>query len=114
MTKSPIKSPAKAAAKSVAANAPDPKSVLEEVLGHLKTASESAGDHARDALEEATKLVTESVGKFADTANAETGKLAKKAGKEVKAHPVATAAIGAMAAGLIGLIVAKQLHDKSK
>lgn len=92
------------------------KTALEEVLAHLKTASESVGDKAHDALEAAAHAVTRAASALAEDARDTTKELAKKAGGEIKAHPVTTAAVAtaltAAAVAVAGLLVARHVGDR--
>lgn len=93
----------------------DPKALLEDVLDHLKTASEAAGDKAHEALEEAMHAITRGATALGEEASDRTKKLAKKARKEIKAHPATAAltasAVAAAALAVAGLMVARRLHD---
>lgn len=94
----------------------DPKTVLEEVLGHLKAASETAGDKAHDALEEAARVIGRAASTLSDEASAKTKELAGKARSEIKAHPTAAtltaSAVAAAALAVAGLMVAKRLNER--
>ena len=94
----------------------DSKVALEEVLAHLKTASESVGDKAHDALEAASHAVTRAANALAEDARDKTKELAKKAGSEIKTHPLAATAVAtaitAAAVGVAGLLVARHVDAR--
>ena len=79
---------------------------LEDILHELKKAGERLGDEADDALSAAAARLSEAAHGLAVEARAQSQVLAKNAVTEVKAHPVATAAMAAAAAALIGLAIA--------
>ena len=91
-------------AKETAA-AQDPKTILQEVLDKLRESSDAAGDRAEEALQEAAQTIA----KAAKALEKESTRLAKKAGKGIKEHPVAATAIAAAAVGLVGLMVAQKV-----
>jgi ElaB/YqjD/DUF883 family membrane-anchored ribosome-binding protein len=82
---------------------------LHDTLDHLRTAAASAGDDAEEAVQKATSSVVHAAQELLDHSKARAGRLAKDAAREVREHPIATAAaVTAAAAAVIGIIASQQ------
>lgn len=86
----------------------DVDDALEDVLHELKKAGVRLGDDAEDALSRAAARLTEAAHALATEARARSKTLADGTVREVKAHPLAAAAVAATAAALIGLAIARR------
>lgn len=82
--------------------------VLDDVVHSLKKLAKHLGRDASDELAQTTAGLADAAVKLADEAKVQGKALAKAAGREVKEHPAATAAIAAAAVALVGLAVARR------
>lgn len=85
---------------------------LDEVVHSLKKLAKHLGRDASDELSQTTAGLADAAVKLAAEAKTQGKALAKAAGKEVREHPAATAAIAAAAVALVGLAVAKRATAK--
>jgi len=60
---------------------------------------------ADDAVSQAAHAFVRSASELAEKIKAQSGELAKKAGEEIREHPIATAAVAAAAVGLLGYAI---------
>ena len=94
----------------------DPKAVLEEVLGHLRTASDAVGDKVHEALEAASQAIARAADALAEDARQKGQEFSRKATKEIKAHPATAAltatAVAAAAVALAGLMIVRRTGDQ--
>ncbi|MFN3515176.1 MAG: hypothetical protein ACK41C_19190 [Phenylobacterium sp.] len=83
---------------------------LEEVTHELKKAGAAISDETRDNFARAAADLNEAAQTFVTEARKRSEAVARGAVAEVKEHPMATAAIAAAAAALIGLAIAKRFE----
>jgi ElaB/YqjD/DUF883 family membrane-anchored ribosome-binding protein len=95
------KSPAKAVVHEV-------DDAVDEVLHQLKIAGERIGREGEDALSQAAARLSQAAHALAVEARDQSRRLSKDAVRQVKDHPMASAAIAASAAALIGLALARR------
>jgi hypothetical protein len=72
------------------------------------------GADAGDAVAQAARTFVHSASELAEQIKKQSEALAKKAGEEVKEHPIATAALAAAAVGLLGYAVTHTRHSKAE
>jgi ElaB/YqjD/DUF883 family membrane-anchored ribosome-binding protein len=74
----------------------------DDVVRGLSKMSAHLGSDAEDAVADAARDFVHAAANLSDKIKAQSEDLAKKAGDEVKEHPVAAAALAAAAVGLLG------------
>lgn len=89
----------------------DAGDVIDDVVHNLKQMATHLGEDTGDKLSQTAAALAHSAVELAEEAKTRSKDLAKKAGEEVREHPVATAAIAAAAVALIGLAVARRKRD---
>jgi ElaB/YqjD/DUF883 family membrane-anchored ribosome-binding protein len=90
------------AAKRLMADLSDDYDDVVQALGRM---TRHLGAQADDMVSESAKAFVHSASDLAGKIKARSEALAKKAGEEVKEHPIATAAFAAAAVGLLGYAV---------
>lgn len=87
------------AAKQLMTELSDDYDVVVKALGRM---TRNIGDHGDEAFVEATQAFVHSASTLAEKIKKQSSALAKRAGEEIREHPIATAAIAAAAVGLLG------------
>lgn len=77
----------------------------DEVVRGIGRMTQHLGADAGDAVSKSAAAFVHAASDLADNIKKQSAALAKKAGKEVSEHPVATAALAAAAVGLLGYAV---------
>lgn len=77
----------------------------DDVVRGLGRMTKHLGADAGDAVTESTAAFVRAASDLADKIKKQSEILAKKAGEEIREHPVATAAVAAAAVGLLGYAV---------
>lgn len=77
----------------------------DDVVQALGRMTRHLGAQADDLVSESAKTFVHSASDLADKIKKRSEALAKKAGEEVKEHPIATAAFAAAAVGLLGYAI---------
>ncbi len=77
----------------------------EDVVHGLGRMTKHLGADAGDAVSKAAVTFVHAAADLAEQIKKQSAVLAKKAGKEIQEHPVATATIAAAAVGLLGYAV---------
>lgn len=80
--------------------------VFDDVLHHLGRLTRHLGEETGDAMSSTAVIMARSATDLLEAARTESKTLAERAGKEVREHPAATAAIAAAAVAMIGLAIA--------
>jgi ElaB/YqjD/DUF883 family membrane-anchored ribosome-binding protein len=81
---------------------------IEDILREFKKGGERLGHNVDDALSQAIARLRCATHGLAAAARNESRALAKGAAKEIRNHPLATAAVAASAVALIGLAIARR------
>jgi ElaB/YqjD/DUF883 family membrane-anchored ribosome-binding protein len=89
----------------------DAGDVIDDVVHNLKEMAAQFGEDTSDKLSQTAVSLAHAAVELAEEAKVRSKEVAKKAGQEVREHPVATAAIAAAAVALIGLAVARRKKD---
>lgn len=84
----------------------------DDVVRGLARMTKHLGADAGDAVSKAATTFVHAAAELADQMKKQSVVLAKKAGKEVQEHPVATATIAAAAVGLLGYAVTHRRKPK--
>ena len=90
------------AAKQLITELSDDYDVVVKALGRM---TKNIGEHGDDALAESAQAFVHSAAALAESIKKQSTTLAKKAGEEVREHPIAAAALAAAAVGLLGYAV---------
>ncbi len=77
----------------------------DEVVRGIGRMTQHLGADASDAVSKSAAAFVHAASDLAENIRKQSAALAKKAGEEVREHPVATAALAAAAAGLLGYAV---------
>ncbi|MBL8530621.1 MAG: hypothetical protein JNK94_02700 [Hyphomonadaceae bacterium] len=77
----------------------------DDVVRGLGRMSRHISAHADDALTEQAQDFVRAASTLAEAIKSRSTNLAKRAGEEIKEHPIATAALAAAAVGLLGYAV---------
>ncbi|MGQ0533684.1 MAG: hypothetical protein ACT4OF_13485 [Caulobacteraceae bacterium] len=77
----------------------------DDVVRALGRMTRHVGTHGDDAVAEAAQKFVHAASDLADKIKKQSTDLARKAGEEVREHPIATAALAAAAVGLLGYAV---------
>ena len=77
----------------------------DDVVHVLGRMTKHLGAHADDAVAESATAFVHSASDLAEKIKQRSEALAKKAGEEVREHPIATAALAAAAVGLLGFAI---------
>jgi ElaB/YqjD/DUF883 family membrane-anchored ribosome-binding protein len=80
----------------------------DDMVAHLRDLAAHLGKDAADAASKAGSALAHAAADVIEQAKKQAGPLAKSAGKEIKEHPVTTAAIVAASVGLIGYALSRQ------
>jgi ElaB/YqjD/DUF883 family membrane-anchored ribosome-binding protein len=80
----------------------------DDVVRGMSRMTAHIGADAEDAVADAAKTFVRAASDLAEKIKAQSETLAKKAGAEVREHPVAAAAIAAAAVGLLGYAVTRK------
>jgi len=87
----------------------DDYDIVVKALGRM---TKNIGDHGDDAITESAQQFVKSAASFADNMKKQSANLAKKAGEEVREHPIAAAAVAAAAVGLLGYAATHAVKHK--
>lgn len=77
----------------------------DEVVRGIGRMTQHLGADASDAVSKSASAFVHAASDLAENIRKQSAALAKKAGEEVREHPVATAALAAAAVGLLGYAV---------
>ena len=77
----------------------------DEVVRGMGRMTKHLGADADDAVSEAAKAFVHSAADLSEKIKKQSDSLAKKAGEEMREHPVATAAVAAAAVGLLSYAI---------
>jgi ElaB/YqjD/DUF883 family membrane-anchored ribosome-binding protein len=80
----------------------DDYEVVVKALGRM---THNIGEHGDEAVVESAQAFVHSASTLAEQIKKQSTALAKRAGEEVREHPIATAALAAAAVGLLGYAV---------
>jgi ElaB/YqjD/DUF883 family membrane-anchored ribosome-binding protein len=80
----------------------------DDVVRGMGRMTAHLGADAEDALADAAKKFVHAAAELSDKIKTQSETLAKKAGEEVREHPVAAAAMAAAAVGLLGYAVTRK------
>jgi hypothetical protein len=83
----------------------------DDVVRGLSRMTKHLGADAGDAVSQSASVFVRAASELAEQIKKRSAELARKAGKEIQEHPVATAAIAAAAVGLLGYAVT---HTRKK
>ncbi len=86
----------------------------DDVVRGLGRMSRHLGADAGDAVTKSAAVFVRAASDLAEQIKTQSEMLAKKAGEEVREHPVATAAIAGAAVGLLGYAVTHTRHSPPK
>lgn len=86
----------------------------DDVVRGLGRMTRHLGADAGDAVTESAAAFVRAASDLADKIKKQSESLAKKAGEEIREHPVATAAVAAAAVGLLGYAVTHTRHPAPK
>lgn len=87
----------------------DDYDIVVKALGRM---TRNVGDHGDDALTETAHEFVRSASALAEKIKKQSTALAKKAGEEVREHPIASAALAAAAVGLLGYAASQVAKHK--
>lgn len=85
----------------------------DDVVRGLGRMTKHLGADAGDAVTKSAATFVRAASDFAEQMKKQSETLAKRAGEEIREHPVATAAIAAAAVGLLGYAVTHTRHPAS-
>lgn len=86
----------------------------DDVVRGLSRMTKHLGADAGDAVTKSAANFVRAASDLAEQIKKQSEVLAKKAGEEIREHPVATAAIAAAAVGLLGYAVTHTRHSANK
>jgi len=86
----------------------------DDVVHGLGRMTQHIGADANDAVAKSAKAFVHAASEFAEQMKKQSETFAKKAGEEVREHPVATAALAAAAVGLLGYAVTHTRNTSRK
>jgi ElaB/YqjD/DUF883 family membrane-anchored ribosome-binding protein len=84
----------------------------EDVTRGLARMTKHLGADAGDAVAQSAAVFVRAAADLAEKMKKQSQALAKKAGEEIREHPIATAAIAAAAVGLLGYAITHTRHPK--
>ena len=90
-------------AKQLMTELSDDYDVVVKALGRM---TKNIGEHGDEAVAESAQAFVHAAAALAEKIKSQSATLAKKAGEEVREHPIAAAALATAAVGLLGYAVA--------
>jgi len=94
-------------AKTLITEVADDYDTVVKALGRM---SKNIAENGDDAIAEQARNFVHAASALAEKIKTQSTDLAKKAGEEVREHPIATAALAAAAVGLLGYAIGHKNH----